>query len=124
MGTWSAGNFENDGALDFVGDLVDQLIEGIERCFEESGADLDEEGEAVLVPSVEIISLLCERCNAAPPDPEAVKSWKEEYLEIYDAQIDQLDPDPDYQVERRRTIEQTFDRLLEQSRKFWEKALK
>jgi len=67
IGTWGSGNFESDGALDFVGELSNQLVEKIETYFSDNRANLDEEGEAVVMPSVQILSILHEKCDAAPP---------------------------------------------------------
>jgi hypothetical protein len=58
VGTWGTGNFDNDAALDYVHDLLDELIERINSCFEGDGADLDEGGESRLIPSVFMITLL------------------------------------------------------------------
>lgn len=112
MGTWGAGNFENDGALDYLCDLVQRLEKEIKDCFtEENRADLDEDGEAVLIPSVAILSVLCEKFNVAPPKETVIKEWRETYLRIYDEQIDNLRPREDYKQERRQVIEETFAKL-------------
>ncbi len=122
MGTWGTGNFDSDGALDFVAELTNQLVGRIEQCFAEGRANLDEDGEDVIVPSVQILSILHEHCDAAPPEVEMVSTWKQRYLLIYDEQIDALDPQPGYKVERRRIIEETFDTLEKQARDFWSDA--
>ncbi len=119
MGTWNAGNFDNDAALDYVGDLIDQLTDAINSCFEEGNADLDEGGEGELMPSVFIIHLLSEHCGAAPPKPDVIASWRDRYVAIYDRQIDELDPDPDYKVDRRKTIADTFATLAAHAAEFW-----
>jgi Domain of unknown function (DUF4259) len=121
MGTWAAGNFDSDGALDFVGDLMNQLTNTISSCFEENNADLDEGGESELMPSVAIIKILSEQCGAAPPDPSVIEAWRDQYLKIYDDQIDDLDPDAEYKSERRQNIATTFTGLIELSQQFWEK---
>ncbi len=122
MGTWAAGNFANDGALDYVGGVIDGLVRRIEECFAgEDMARLDEEGEAVIVPSAEIISLLHENCKAAPPKVEVVSDWKTRYLAIFDEQIDGLEPAGDYATERRAVIVATFERLETQAREFWDR---
>ena len=72
MGTRGSGNFESDGALDYVGELMNQLVEKIEAGFTDSRTNLDEEGEAVLMPSVQILSILHEHCNAAPPETQVI----------------------------------------------------
>lgn len=119
MGTWAEGNFDSDGALDFVGDLMDQLTNIVKTCFDEGNADLDEGGESELMPSVAIIKLLAEQCGAAPPKPDVIQSWHEQYLQIYDEQIDDLDPDAEYKIERRKVIDATFIGLIGLSQQFW-----
>ena len=121
MGTWGTGNFENDGALDYVGRLVGDLTNTITRCFDTDNASLDEDGESELMPSVAIIAILSERCGAAPPKPEVVESWRSKYLAIYDEQIDELEPDPDYKVERRKTIDATFAELTQLAIQCWKR---
>ena len=121
MGTWAAGNFDSDGALDYVGDLMDQLTKTISSCFEDDNADLDDGGESKLMPSVAIIKLLSTHCGAAPPKPNVIEAWRDQYLEIYDNQIADLDPDPEYKSERRLSIETTFSDSIALSRQFWKK---
>jgi hypothetical protein len=123
MGTWGAGNFESDGALDYVGDLMDQLEKAVANCFaHEHGADLDGGGEDELVPSVAIMELLSAHCGAAPPKPAVVAAWRERYLAIYDKQIDGLDPDVQFKAERRETITRTFAALEQRAGDFWKQA--
>jgi len=113
LGTWGPGNFENDYALDYLSDIVAQLVRDIEDSFEGTKADPDELGEAVLVPSVAILILLCEHCHATSPRKEVVREWKHKYLQNWDAYIDQLHPKPDFKLQRREIINATFDRLAE-----------
>ena len=69
MGTWGEGNFENDGALDYLGEIVDSLAKEIDTILSTNGAaDADQDGESRLVPSVAMIDALCERFNGAPPN--------------------------------------------------------
>ena len=120
MGTWAEGNFDNDGALDYLGDIINQFTTNIEDLFKSgTSAGLDECGESELMPSVEIISILCEKCNGVPPKEKVLERWKKKYLEIYDSQIDGLSPKADYKQKRRKVIEETFNKLLEQSQDFW-----
>ena len=119
MGTWAEGNFDNDGALDYLGDIINQITSNIEDIFKSgTAAGLDECGESELMPGVEIISILCEKCNGVPPEVDVVNRWKKKYLQIYDSQIDKLGADADYKIKRRKIIEDTFNKLLEQSKNF------
>lgn len=119
MGTWAAGNFDSDRALDYVGEIIDQLTSTVASCLEEGDADLDEGGESELMPSVAIIKVLSEHCGAAPPKSDVIESWRRQYLAIYDEQIDDLEPDPEYKVERRATIDTTFTQLVALAKEFW-----
>lgn len=117
MGTWAAGNFCNDGALDYVGELMAQLISTVAQCFDErTGLG---GGESVLMPSVAIIKTLVEHCGAAPPKPSVIEEWHRSYLAIYDEEIDDLSPEPDFKVERRKVIDETFTELFKLATKFW-----
>ncbi|EAQ82689.1 DUF4259 domain-containing protein [Blastopirellula marina] len=120
MGTFGTGVFDNDGALDFVCEMVSQLTDKINTCFEDGSADLEEEGDAVLLPAVAVISLLAKNCHAAPPDLEVIYSWRERFLAIYDQQIDDLDPEPAYKAERRQVVEATFEDLVTLAKMFAE----
>jgi hypothetical protein len=113
MGTWGAGNFANDAALDFIGHEIDRYITLINEIFaDEDRFRLDEDAEGELMPSVEILIVLCERCAGILPTGLDIAAWKQRYLEMYDAQIDGLAPVPGHKEERRAVIETTFDRLL------------
>ena len=123
MGTWAAGNFDSDGALDYVGEIMDGLAARINGVFaDEDESRLDEDGEAVIMPSVDIISVLHEHCRAAPPKRDVVTDWKTRYLALFDEQIGGLDPDGDYAAERRAVIEATFTKLENQARAFYREA--
>ena len=124
MGTWGAGNFDNDGALDFAGELADGLMARIDAILSdtEGASDLDECGESELMPSVALISLLCDRVGTAPPTPEKARSWRDDYVCIFDNQIGLLDPSADFERERRAEIVRTFDELLRRSLTFYERG--
>ena len=122
MGTWAEGNFDNDGALDYVGDLTDELAQKIENCFENETASLDEDGESILMPSIEILAILHEQCHSAPPKPDQIQNWKARYLDIFEEEIDGLDPDGEFKIKRRKVIDDTFDRLLRASKTFWKQT--
>ncbi len=120
MGTWGVGNFENDSALDYVDELAHTLAVKIDECLaDEECSPIDEMGEAVIVPTVAILSTLHEHCHAPPPKPAIVSAWKVGYLAIYDEQIDDLEPKAGYKEERRQVIVDTFDKLLQQATTFW-----
>jgi len=72
MGTWGPGNFSDDIALDWLGRLVGELVDGIDRGMARPEAICGH----VLAAQVEVLALLCEHLNAAPPKPEVVAVWR------------------------------------------------
>ena len=70
-------NFDNDGARDYLKMLTTQLVATIGGVAADGERlALDEDGEALFMPSLEVLALLCERYAAAPPKPEAVRQWR------------------------------------------------
>jgi hypothetical protein len=118
MGTWGPGNFQNDGALDWLAEVVDELEETVLSRIDTPAADIDEEGESHLMPAVELLATLADRHGAIPPHPDVVSAWAANYLQRYDGRIDALAPSADYKKERRDVIEATFDRLLRAAKTF------
>lgn len=119
MGTWDTGIFDNDEALDYVCELMDNLAGNINEFFETEDPELGE-GEGKVVPSVAIIQLLSEHCGAAPPKTEQIEAWRKRYLHIYDEQIDGFEPEAAFKSARRETIARAFRNLETTAKKFWQ----
>ena len=118
---WGEGNFDNDGAMDFLSMQTMQLTATINAVAGDAARlELDEDGETLFMPSVELLALLCERYNAEPPRPAVVKQWHENYLAVYDRGIDQLKPSPEFKIGRRKAIEKTFRWLESLAESFWD----
>jgi hypothetical protein len=74
MGAWGSGSFENDNALDFVGDVVDgewQAVMELALVPVESGAPIPDE-ESVIA-AAEIVAAA--RGHAAPELPDDLAAW-------------------------------------------------
>jgi len=84
-GTWGTGVFENDGALDFMGDVVKEFTARIEAAITNAAFDVDRHGVRVVMPCVVVLNLLCERTNAVPPPRAQIAAWRERYLARYNA---------------------------------------
>ena len=112
-----------------MSEIVDGFVETVEQLFAQGRASLADRGEGRLMPTVEIISVLCDWCRGgppairvvAPPRPGVVRRWKQRYLEIYDEQIDGLllPGKEGFGPERRAHIVRTFDRLELLATDFW-----
>jgi hypothetical protein len=122
MGTDACHNFGNDGAMDYLAMLTAKLVATItEILADPERLALDEDGESMLMPSVDILALLCERYNARPPRPSTVQQWGHKYLHVYDSSIDALHPDREYKVARRKAIKQTFRWLESLAESYWDR---
>jgi hypothetical protein len=119
--TRGVDNFDNDGARDYLKMLTTQLVATITAiAADDERLELDEDGETMFMPSVEILALLCERYGAAPPKPAKVRAWHEKYLQVYDRDIDKQKPTAAYKTGRRKAIEQTFRWLEGLAETHWE----
>lgn len=143
MGIWGPGNFDNNDSLNYIQQETNRLISTIEAIFaDEERFHLDEEAEAILIPSVALLSLLCKNCRAIIPKSLDILAWKDQYLLMYDHEIvdweDQYlqmcDRDvayeftlrlpENYAYQRRAVIAATFDKLLQQQYAIWKNAHK
>jgi hypothetical protein len=120
-GAWGVDNFDNDAALDYLSMLTMQLTATITAVVgDDERIELDEDGETMLMPGVEVLALLCERYNTAPPKPATVRQWRDRYLAVYDRDIDKLKVTAEFKAGRRKAIEKTFRWLEGLAESFWE----
>lgn len=105
MGSWASGNFENDAALDLLSDVVKNLDQELTAPDEVEDIDM-------LMGAVAIRKALVEHLPANPPPREQIEELKEAVLQLYDDEIDSLEPEEEYKAERRQVIEKTFDDFL------------
>jgi hypothetical protein len=109
MATWAEDNFGNDGARDYLAVLIAKLVATVNDVLADPDRTApDEDGESLLMPSVEVLALLCERYAAAPPKPTTVEQWRDKYLDAFDRRIDKLKPKPGFKTARRKVLVKTF----------------
>jgi hypothetical protein len=121
MSTFAEDNFGNDGALSYLAMLTARLVAVIvEVTGDPSRLAPNEDGESLLMPSVEILALLCERYNVEPPRPDVVQQWEAMYLEAYDKAPEKRRARPGFKAARRKVIEHTFRWLQGLSDTWWE----
>jgi hypothetical protein len=113
MGAWGNGNFDQDGALDFVWREVQQpLLQKVRSVVEAPFlAEADEPESGPIVAAVVILALLSEQVNAAPPKPGEVTLWKATFLKAWDRTAADVYFRQEDLIERRSIIAATFDRL-------------
>ncbi len=120
MATFAEHNFGNDGAMEYLALLTAKLVATItEIMADPERMELEEDGESMLMPSVEVLALLCERYDARPPRPPTVRQWGQKYLQTYDRSINDFAYDADFKVARRKVIEHTFRWLEGLSESYW-----
>jgi hypothetical protein len=123
MGTWGASTFQNDAALDFINMEIDRHVSAIEAIFsDESRFHLDEDAEGELMPRIEILLALCERCHGVLKEHVDFAVWKMRYLAMYDDEIDGMMPTDNFKQQRRLVIADTFDRLMEWHATQWQRT--
>ena len=114
-------NFGNQGARDYLALRAAQLVANISQvASSKQRIRPEEDGEAMLMPSVELLALVCERYGAVPPKPETVRQWSEKYLRAFDRADDLEMPTPGFRTARRKVIEQTFRWLEGLSASHWQ----
>jgi hypothetical protein len=122
MATFAEHNFGNDGAMQYLSLLTAKLVATItEIMADPERLELDEDGESMLMPSVDILALLCERYEAVPPKPATVRQWCRKYLAAYDNGIAKVTSDAHFKTARRKVIEQTFRWLESLSETHWDR---
>ncbi len=121
MRNWGEDNFANDGARAYLELLAAKLVATVNEILADpERLALDEDGEGMYMPSVELLALLCERYDVAPPRADTVDRWAERYLAQYDETIDRFRVGPEFKAARRRKIEQTFRWLHQLASNYWE----
>ena len=118
---WTEDNFGNDGARDYLAMLTAKLVATIrEVIVDDERIEPDEDGESLLMPSAEVLALLCERYGATPPRAETVRDWHQKYLAAFDATAGRLKLKPDFKAARRKVIDNTFRWLEGLADGYWE----
>lgn len=114
MSTWGSGSFENDTAADHLYDFMGRMLDDMREVMAHPEEYEPDEywGDAFPV-HLEILALLAAQpwSGIQIPPPEEVASWQQCYMQVWDRNIDDLDPDADYKVERRQMLDALFERL-------------
>ena len=113
-------NFASQAARDYLSLLAAKLVATVTEIYrDKERLALDEDGESMFMPSVELLALLCERYAIEPPKATTIKQWEERYLRVYDKTVASHYPDEEFQVSRRKVIERTFHWLRSLSESHW-----
>lgn len=112
MGTWAAGPFSNDAALDFVGDVIDHLMQPVNAFLEDPRID---EGFDEAFAAIALLNQIMRTTSSRPWSEDEVVDGapiREAMLRCYDEQIDGLDPNPSFKTEQRRALVDALDTFV------------
>lgn len=111
MGTWGAGPFKNDYALDYVGSVIDFLLKPIDELMETP--EIDETFD----PAFAAIALLNEVMKVTPSRPYRSEGFdplpiQQAMLKCFDEQIDSMQPAPGFKEAQREALVRTLDTFV------------
>ena len=103
MGTWGAGPFANDGALDYVGSVIDFLMKPVDAFV--ASPEIDETFD----PAFAAIELLNEVMRVTPSRPYRREGFdpapmSQAMISCFDEQIDGMGPDEEFKAEQRAAL--------------------
>lgn len=112
MGTWGPGAFENDAALDFVGEQTSRLVQVVTDYLDAARAH---EGLDEALAALEVLSVLVKYTPTAPPTPAELTRWKPLLLSRV---VTHGGADAAFVKVQRKAVEKTLDRLLGAAQSF------
>lgn len=119
MGTWGPGNFDNDTAADHLSLVTSQLVDGIQEAMHDPAELEPDQFWGVAVPcNIELLVLIAKQgyVGCMIPDLQTVMNWRRHYMEVWERNIDQLQPRGDHKVRRREILQKTFDEFCDIAR--------
>ena len=119
MGVWGTGNLDNDSALDNFHGLVSPLVKQLAEVVENTTlAEADELSDWYMA-AVEVLGVLSQRFFIANLTSELVINCRNTMLSQWEDTIDELGPKPAYKTGRLLVMQQSFEKLLTEVRR-WE----
>ena len=119
MGTWGEGVFDNDAAGDLQADIEDmsdkeaeaELIKELQSAVDDAD-DISVEDTELLLAAVALLQELYERTGKRPPVTLDRQALRPLMLDVYDREIDGLEPAEGFKEARRKVMQETLDRFV------------
>jgi phosphatidylserine/phosphatidylglycerophosphate/cardiolipin synthase-like enzyme len=111
MGTWDAGPFNNDAAMDFIGELLDTLKQPVNDFLE--SPEIDETFDAAFA-AIAMMNEVMTRTSGRPwHDGNVMKSGPivAAMVQCFDEQIDGMEPDDEFKTQHRAALMAELDRF-------------
>lgn len=102
MGVMDAGIFENDAALDMLGDVEKVAVSEIEAFVKAPLAGIEELDMVAACMAIHIA--LIRGCPGVPPSVSFADAVAEKLLRIFDAEADELKPPAEFKARRREVL--------------------
>jgi hypothetical protein len=109
LGTWAAGAFGNDHGLNYVGEVIDGLMDSIFAFIDQPRID---ENFDQAFAALALLNIIDHKLTVPLPSSAEADVWKRVFLHTYDSQIDELHPDKTYKRSQRKAVEKELDRLV------------
>jgi Domain of unknown function (DUF4259) len=104
-----SGPFGNDHALDFVGDIRDQLVEAVESFARAPEID---HGFDEAFAAIALLDLLASGTPAYRPKPDDDRRWRQAMLHCCDEEIQEMAPEgSEFVTEQRAMLVEQLDSL-------------
>jgi hypothetical protein len=113
MGTWAAGPFENDAALDFFGEVMDVLMEAVNDFV--AAPEIDETFDPAFA-AIALLNVVMQRTPSRPWSGDGIVHGgpiRDAMIRCFDEQIDGMDPDPDFKRDQRASLVATLDTFVQ-----------
>lgn len=114
MGTWGAGNLENDYALDELCDRSAKLVEAMmDRARGKRSREGDEYDYTTLFVEFEIVFALEAKglLMGRLPEPDDVEELKLSFIQDWEVYYEEMAASPEHLKKRRQCIMRTFNRF-------------
>ncbi|MCA9578245.1 MAG: DUF4259 domain-containing protein [Polyangiales bacterium] len=114
MGTWGAGNFDNDTSADHLSTLTGRLVREVEEAMADpEELEADEFWGCAVPANLELLTLLAKQhyVGVVLPDVPTVDRWKATYMTAWEDSIDGLEPTDEFRRARRKVLLATFAKL-------------
>ncbi|MEZ4399738.1 MAG: DUF4259 domain-containing protein [Kofleriaceae bacterium] len=113
MGTWQAGPFGNDAALDFVGSVIDHLMSAVDEFM--AAPEIDETFDAAFAAIALLNGVMAHTPSRPWADGAAVDGGpiRTAMLACFDEQIDGMAPAADFKQDQRAALVATLDTFVD-----------
>lgn len=109
MGTWAAGPFGSDAALDFVDEKVSELVATVKACVDDPQID---DGFDEAFAAVALLNAVLRASETSTPTADEALRWRNTLIAAFDDQIESVNPQGDFKERQRAALLLELDALV------------